>query len=207
MPAPVASTSSFNILAAYVSTFTSTSVNPFSITGATGTTPITGSGTATVGSVSNGSFEGNAALRRSTTVTGSFSANGQTVPLNSTSVSWTDSNYVPLGSVDDEYTVINGKPTLPIAARVGDTGPVYTANRFTSSAKTTPLGTVTSTYVVEVDTASTALVTMINTYRNTSNATTKIATAQFRITTTNNFTRLKETLLDYSNNLNLTLAY
>jgi hypothetical protein len=206
-PTVVASTSTFNILAAYVSTFTSTSVNPFTITGTSGSTAITGSGTATVGSVTSGTFEGNAALRRSTTVTGSFTANGQTVPLNATSVSWTDSNYVPLGSVDDEYTVINGTPTLPTAARVGDTGPVYTANRYTSSAKTTSVGTITSTYVVEADTASTALVTLINTYKNTSNTTTKIGTAQFRITTGNSFTRIKETLLDYSNNLNLTLGY
>lgn len=197
----------FNVLAAYISTFTSPSVNNFNITGSSGSTSVTGSGTATIGNVSSGTFEGQSALQRTTTVTGSFVVNGNSYPLNSSQVSWTDSNYVPLGSVDNEYTVISGTPTLPTAVRVGDTGPVYTANRYTSSSKTTPLGTVTSTYVVEADTASTALVTLINTYKNTSNTTTKVASAQFRITTANTFTRIKETAIDYTNGLNLTLTY
>ena len=204
---PVASTSTFNVLAAYVSTFTSPSVNNFNISGSSGSTSVSGSGTATIGNVSSGTFEGQSALQRTTTVTGSFTVNGTSYPLNSSQVSWTDSNYVPLGSVDNEYTVITGTPTLPTAVRVGDTGPVYTANRYTNSSKTTLLGTVTSTYVVEADTASTALVTLINTYKNTSNQTQKIGSAQFRITTANTFTRIKENLLDYTNNLTLTLTY
>lgn len=205
---PVASTSAFNVLAAYVGTFTSPSTNTFSIAGTSGSNQITGSGTATTGNVTSGTFEGLASLQRTTTVTGSFSVNGTSYPLASSVVSWMDSNYVPRGSDGaGEYTVISGTPTLPSSVHVGDTGPVYTANRYTSSSKTTPVGTLTSTYVVEADTASTALVTLINTYKNTSNVTTKVATAQFRITTANTFTRIKETLLDNTNNLSMTLTY
>ena len=205
---PVASTSAFNVLAAYVSTFTNPSTNTFRVTGTSGSNQITGSGTATTGNVTSGTFEGLASLQRTTTVTGSFLVNGTSYPLAGSTVSWTDSNYVPRGeSGGSEYIVITGTPTLPTSVHVGDTGPVYTANRYTSSTKTTPLGTLTTTYVVEADTASTALVTLINTYKSTSNVTTKVATAQFRITTANTFTRIKETLLDNTTNLSMTLTY
>lgn len=94
---PVASTSAFNVVAAYVGTFTNPSANTFSVTGTSGSNQITGSGTATTGNVTSGTFEGLASLQRTTTVTGSFSVNGTSYPLASSSVSWTDSNYVPRG--------------------------------------------------------------------------------------------------------------
>ena len=66
---------------------------------------------------------------------------------------------------------------------------------------------IQATYLVEADTANTALVKLILTYKNTSNTTTKIATAQYRITTSSVYTRVNETLLDYANNQNLLVTY
>jgi hypothetical protein len=168
---------------------------------------ISGSGTATTGNTTSGTFEGQSALQRTTTVTGSFTANGTTFPLNGSTVDWVTTNYVPLGSVGTAYEVVTGTPTLPTAVHVGDTGTVYTGNRYTTSAKTTLLGTVVTTYVVEADTAATVLVTFINTYKNTSNVTTRTTTSQLRVTTSNTYTRVKDTLLDITNSQNLTITY
>ncbi len=206
--APVDSTSSFNLLSAYVSSFTTTSSNPFTVTGTTSGFTVTGSGTATNGAVTSGTFESLPSLQRTVTVIGNVVANGQTVSLASSQVAWTDSNYIPRGqSGGDEYIVVTGTPTFPSTARVNDTGPIYTANRYTNSSKVTLNGTSTITYMVEADTASTVLVTLINTYRNTSSATTQTATAQFRINTSNIFTRIKETVVIPASSTSLTLTY
>lgn len=200
----VASTAAFNLLATYAATFSGPQVNNFTVSGTSGSVAVSGSGTATQGNITGGTFEGQSALQRTSTVTGSYTANGTTYPMNSSSVDWVTTNYVPLGSVGTEYVVVTGTPTLPTAAHVDDTGAVYTGNRYTSSAKTTLLGTVATTYVVEADTASTALVTLINQYKNTSNVTTRTTTQQLRVTTSNTYTRIKETLLDSTNNLTIT---
>jgi len=204
---PVESTSSFNLLSAYVSSFTNTSTSSFTITGSQNAVVITGSGSGTTGSLSSGVFEGGSAQQQTSSVTGSFIVNGQSFPLNYSSFSWVDSNYMPLGTNGDEYTVVVGIPTIPTAAKVGDTGPLYISNRFTNPSKTIPLGTIISTYVVEQDTASTALVTFISTYKNTSNTTEQIVSAQYRVTTTNSFTRIKETALNLTSGLTLTFTF
>lgn len=204
---PILSTSSFNLLSAYISTIATPSTYNFTISGTVDSLAITGSGAEAIGSVSNGTFESRTALQRTTTITGSLQINGESYPLNSSEVSWTDLNYVPLGSVGEEYTVINGTASLPTAIRVGDTGSIYVANRYADSSKLTSLGTVTSTYVVEADTASTALVTLINTYKSNSNLTERISTSQFRINTQNSLTRVKTTGYDSSNGLRLVISY
>lgn len=207
-PAPVASTQTFDLRAAYVSSLINTSTNTFTITGSQDSVTITGSGTGTYGELSSGTFEGGSAQQRTSTVTGSFIVEGQSFPLNYSSVSWFDSNYLPLGAdAGDEYTVVVGTATIPTEAKVGDSGQLYISNRFTSSAKTTALGTIASTYVVEPDTASTAIVTLISTYKSTSNTTEQINSAQYRINTSNGFTRIKETGLNLTNGLSLTLNF
>jgi hypothetical protein len=206
-PATVASTSEFNLLSAYQSSFRNTSTSTFAITGSQDAVAITGSGRGTNGVLSSGTFEGGSAQQRTSTVTGTFFIDGQSFPLNYSSVAWVDSNYLPLGSDGDEYTVVVGIPTIPTAAKVGDSGPLYISNRFTNPSKNIPLGTIISTYVVEEDTASTALVTFISTYKNTSNTTELIVSAQYRVNTTNAFTRIKETAFDLTNGLSLTFTF
>jgi len=207
-PAPVASTATFDLRAAYVSSFNNTSTNPFTITGSQDGETITGSGTGTIGLLSSSTFEGSSAQQLTSTVTGSFIVEGQSYPLNVSAVSWFDSNYLPLGTDGgDEYTVVVGTATIPTSAQVGSSGQLYISNRFTSPAKTTTLGTIVATYVVEPDTASTALVTLISTYKNTFNSIEQIVSSQYRINTSNQFTRVKDTALNLSNGLTLTFNY
>lgn len=62
-------------------------------------------------------------------------------------------------------------------------------------------------YVVEADTATTALLTLILTEKDTNNTTLSISSQQFRIRPDGTFTRIKETIIDYSDNINFTLTY
>jgi hypothetical protein len=204
--AQVLSTGSFNLQAAYKSNFTATNSYKFNISGTYGSFPVSGSGSAIVGAVTSGVFEGQSALQHTTSILGSFLANGQTIPLATSAVYWVDTNYMPRGSVATEYVVINGTATIPTAAKVNDTGSLYVANRYRNSTKTQLLGTTTVTYVVEADTATTALVTLISVDKNTNGTTTQTSTEQYRVTTANTITKIKETTVDNLNSLNLTLT-
>lgn len=206
-PSPVASTQTFDLRAAYIALYTTPSSNQFIISGTIERTTVTGSGTATAGSVSSGTFEGLASFQRSQTISGTLSVNGQTIPLTVTSTDWTDSNYVPRGSTGDEYEVVSGTPAIPTTARVNDTGMLFTAITYPDSRKLYRTGTVDVSYVVEADTATTALVKLIRTYRDTGSTMTDISTATFRIDATNRFFRLNETLVSPADQTNLTVTY
>ena len=156
--------------------------------------------------MSAGTFEGMPALQKTTTSTGSIVANGQTAPLNSLSITWVDSNYVPKGqSGDGEYLVVTGTPIFPTAARINDTGTFYKVNRYATSSKAVLLGTETVSYLLEADTVSTALLTIIFVEKNTSGITTSTNRQQFRITPAGTFKRLSSTGI--KDTLSLTITY
>jgi len=192
--APVASTETFPLKAIYINAVISPSSENFTISGTSSGVAVTGSGTVTSSNLSAGTFEGLSALQGTSTLTGSFVANGVTYPLNFVGISWFDSNYVPKGtSSNSEYSVIVGTPTIPITVRINDTGTLYTENLYTSSTKAVFLGTETESYVLEADTASTALLTIISVEKNKSGITTNTGTDQYRITPTGTFKRIKST--------------
>jgi hypothetical protein len=201
--APVTSTDTFPLTTILANSLQSGS-NAFTISGTSSGSNITGSGTATRGSLSAGTFEGSAAQQRTTTVTGSFAINGTSYALNSSSVSWVDSNNMPVGeSGGTDYIVVTGG-SIPATVRVNDTGTLYTANRYSNNTKSVLRGTMTVTYVVEPDTAMTALLTLIRTEKDNSNTTTSTNSAQVRITPAGALTRIKETSLEGSTSLVIT---
>lgn len=205
--APVASTSTFPLFTIHVNSLQAAS-NTFTVTGNVGGTTVTGSGTATRGGLSSGTFEGAAAQQRTIAATGSITVNGVSVPLSSTSVDWYDSNYVPKGNTGGEdYVVVIGTPVIPTSVRVNDAGTVYTANRYSNSSKTSLRGTEVVSWVIEADTATTALLTLISTEKDNSNTTLSVSSQQFRIRPDGTFTRVKETLTDFTENTTLTLTY
>jgi hypothetical protein len=207
-PAVVASTSTFPLFTIHVNSLQAAS-NTFTLSGnTTGNIPITGSGTATRGGLSAGTFEGASHQQRTVVVTGTLSGNGRTVPLNSSGIDWYDSNYIPKGATGGEdYVVVTGTPVIPATVRVNDTGTVYTANRWSNSSKTVLRGTDVVSWVIEADTATTALLSLISTEKNTSNVTTSISTQLIRIRPDGTFTRIKETILDLTDNTTMTLTY
>ncbi len=202
---PMTSTDTFQVRTAYVNYVTETRSLPFTVTGTTSGNTVTGSGTATQGALTSATFESQAAQQKTTTVTGSITANGTTIPLSSSSTTYVDSNYNPLGSDDTDYTVVNSGASIPATARVNDTGTWYSTIRYTSSTKAIRRGTGSVSYVLEPDTASTALLKIILTERDNANSETSRSTATFRITPSGALTRISESFIEGSTSL--TLSY
>jgi hypothetical protein len=158
----VASTETFPFRQGYIAYLTSSLSLPFSISGVTEGFAVTGSGTFTEAALSQSTFEGAQALARFGAATGNFVAGGFTVPVAVVGSEYYDANYRYLGSdTDDEYEVVVSGGDLPTTVRVNDTGPYYVSNRYSSSSKAVLLGTTTASYVVEPDTANTALFKII----------------------------------------------
>lgn len=202
--APVTSTATFQVRTAYINYLNATRTLPFTLSGTTAGIPVSGSGILTQSSLTNTSFEGVAALQKTSTVNASLTANGMTMPLASTLVSYVDSNYVPLGSVNDEYLVVTGAITIPVTGQVNDAGIWFSANRYASSLKINLLGTEVVSYALLPDTASTALLDIIQVDKNLSGATTMTTTLRFRISPAGELTRLSEQALADTTHLTLT---
>jgi len=204
---PVAATESFSLTKMWANMLTTPSTNNVTIQGTlnSGADPVTGTGTISFSNLSAGTFEGKPAQKQTQTNAVSLVSKGQTIPVNDKIDNWVDSNYTPNGeSGYEDYIVVTALGTIPSAARINDTGNLYTANRYASSTKAVLRGTRTASYVVEADTASTALVSLILEDKNTSNVTTSKSTLQLRITPTGAFTRIKETYVSTTTSLIIT---
>jgi hypothetical protein len=189
---PEATSPTYDLRAAYVAMLTTPSTLRFVASGTLDGIGITGLGTTTSGAVTSDTFEGQPALQRSETISGTLNGNGQTFPLNVTSTDWTDSDHVPI---------------IAKAVRANDSGNLFTANTFQDSSKNLQVGTVVASYMVQPDTPSTAIVKLVRTYRDNQSVITRIATKTFRIGQTNRLAPLSETLESPASQTNLTLNY
>lgn len=200
-PPPVVSTETFQLRTAYANYFNETKSLPFTLTGTVQEVAVTGSGTYTLGNVTNANFEGGVVLAKTSTVAGSFSGGGRTFPLNVTELTYADSNYNPLGFSDsDEYEVITNQTPIPPTVKVNDSGVWYSSDLYSDSSKTQKTGTKTVTYVLQPDTATTALLRLIATEKDNNGART-VNTTTFRITPSGTITLLTQTALDGTSNL------
>lgn len=159
--APTSSTATFALgsaLAALVKDARTTTFNVSGTASKSGQTfAVTGNGTTSESTVL-GTFEGAAAYNKTTTVTGSLSAQGVSAPLNSTGTANYDLSFKPLGSISaNGYCVTSSYVALPTTAKVGDSGSWFEQTCYSNSAKTTKLVTSTSSFQIEPDTSSTAL--------------------------------------------------
>lgn len=202
---PAASTNTFQLKAAYINYFNDLRSLPFKVSGSMSGVNVTGSGTLTQSNISNGTFEGITVLQKVVTITGTLlAANGQSAPLASTTTSYADSNYVPRGSSGAEYSVITSDINLPLTAKINDTAIWYTAKRYTSSSKTTLLGTRVFSFALQPDTASTALLKIIESEYNTSGTQTGSYITSYRMTPSGGLTRLLETGVNQTSSLTIT---
>jgi hypothetical protein len=192
---PTASTDTYQLRAAYVNYLTDTRSAPFTVSGTVNSVNVTGSGSATQGALSSTTFENQSALQKVSVTTGTLNANGQTLPLSSSSTTYVDSNYNPLGFNGTDYEVISGAVTIPSTARVNDTGVWYSSIRYATSAKSIRRGTASVSYVLEPDTSSTALLKIIRIEKDTSGGTSSTSTINFRMTPSGGLTRLSESTL------------
>lgn len=110
-----------------------------------------------------GTFEGTPALAvdvtEITTITSGSCARGT-----ATATIYYDMNYVPLGTADTsdpKYGVYTPIPIIPASVRVGDSGSLGTQLVYSDSTKAHYIGKHVYTYVVEPDTATTAIINII----------------------------------------------
>jgi hypothetical protein len=194
---PVTSTETFQVRTALTNYITNTATNTGTISGTYSSSPVTGTMVVTQGNLVEGIFEGQYAWSKASTATANIVVNGANVPSAVTSTMFFDSNYVPLGeSGGADYEVVTGTVTIPTTARVGDTRNLYSVNRYSSSSKSLLRGTTQVSYVLEPDTATTAILKIIHVDKNTSNTTTSISTISFQITPSGGITRKQETLTE-----------
>lgn len=145
------------------------------------------SGTASVtrsAAAGGATFEGSAALSAVSTVTSNYS-NCTPASSASSSTGYFDSNYVPLGfSSASEYGVFATPPNIPTTVSVGSTALLGSENIYTNSTKSTLSGRSDFSFVVEADTASTAIVNLISKRYNTSNQLLYTEQTRYRIAAT-----------------------
>lgn len=183
--APVSSTLDFPFLTAYTSFVASGYSKNYTVSGT-----CSGSATETV-SGANGSstFEGQSGrLSAVSTVTFNLSncSNGASGGSSGgTQTAFYDTNYQLLGYnfPGEEYGVF-GTVNIPSTVRVGNTAVFTTASLFTDSSKSTSSGRRELSYVVEPDTATTALINLISRNYNTSNQLLSTTQTRYRISST-----------------------
>lgn len=202
---PVASTESFPLQTVWANYFNDTRSLNFTLSGSISGVGFSGSGTLTQNAPASTSFEGASALEKVTDAEGSLVLSGVSTPWSASSTLYVDSAYTPLGSdTDGRYAVVSGAVTIPASAKVGDSGTWFSANLYDSSSKNVQLGTSTTTYVLEADTATTAIARMIETDRDLSNNVTGTTTSTFRITTAGAITPLWEQYQEGGDTIKLT---
>lgn len=181
-----------NAIANYINQSRSSTVSiSGSVTGGGQTLPVSGSATVTE-STGPGTFEGQAALRKSMSISGSVSILGTSAPLSDSSQAFFDSNYRPLGSTSaTSYCVTTAASALPATARVGDSGSWFSQTCYESSAKLAPTATSTSAYVIEPDTSTTAVLKLLVTSSATGGPT-LTSQSTFRVGGDGSITRLQD---------------
>jgi hypothetical protein len=193
--APAVSIDTYPLRQAWVNFVTGSQTRAFTISGTVQGAAVTGSGSTTVGALQAATFEGAVALGKTTIVTGTISAAGQTIPYGSSSTSYFSPSptYLALGYASSaEYAVVKSQEVIPLTARVNDTGVIYTYTRYGSSNKTGILGTTTVSYAIQPDSPSTALLKVISTdiaYYGSAQSTSILT---FRMTPTGDLTKLTE---------------
>jgi hypothetical protein len=202
---PVTSTLSFPLQTGYRTLIANGAANSFTISGT-----CAGSGNHTVGAANTATtFEGSAALSAASTWTMNFT--GCTLSsVAATSTTYYDSNYLPRGvsSVGTNYGVYQTAPTIPSTVMVGNTGTIGTETLYTNSTKTVGNGTTVVSYVVEADTANTAIVNLIARVYNASGTLTATEQDRYRIDAAGTLTPVSaDVQYSYTSTTHLVLTY
>lgn len=154
--------------------------------------PLTGTGTYSV-SNSSSTFEGIPSIKRNSATTGTMGANGISIPVADSSADYFGTDFKPLGRVaNGTYCVYGNQTSIPVSAKVGDSGTWFTGTCYSSSSKLSKLGSTVVSYVLEADTATTATLKLIQQLTGTSGQT-GTATFAYRVTTSGSYTRVFET--------------
>lgn len=198
-----ATTSTYPLQAAYKASISSGLSRNFNISGS-----CSGSGKRTITAATAGAvFEGAAAYSAVETMTWSYSNCTPTSNVQTTT-SYYDSSYVPLGfnSVGANYGVWPTPPTIPASVKVGDTAVLGTEVLYTDSTKATGNGTIAQRYVVEADTATTAIVNLVGNMYDAKGTLTATEQDRYRLSATGTLTPISADI-QYVNGTRMVFTY
>ena len=193
-PGPVASTLTFPLATANENLINKGYTLNLSVTGTQvykgNSYAVTGSVTLAQSTPTTSTFEGQTAWLNTQSMNGSVTVLSITVPITSSAQVYSTTNYAPLGQVSSgSYYVMQGTPTMPSTGKVGDTAVIGTFNGYTDSTKPIPLlGTAKISYAVEADTASTAIVNLLEEDYDTSNILNASTQTRWKIDSSGNVT-------------------
>lgn len=194
----------FNLESAYKTLVASGQSVNFKITASNS---CTGSATITSSPANTSTtFEGTAAVS-STTVYNFSYTNCTPATISETTVSYYDTNYLPLGTAAQggNYLVVNGSINIPTSIKVGDAGVLGSMTRYTDSTKSTINGSTQLSYVVESDTSTSALVTIATKGYNASNVLESTQLTKYKIDSASKLTAQSITI-QYANGTNVVLT-
>jgi len=156
---PVASTLSFPLKSGFTSLFATGWTKNFTVLSGTSCNG-TGSYTVTP-AVTAATFEGISALSGTATLTGGFT-NCAPASFTQTSTSYYDATtYAQLGFSSPLSYAVYANYNAPTSVKVGDTGNIRTDTIYADATKSVTYATQVVSYIVEADTASTAIVNVI----------------------------------------------
>jgi hypothetical protein len=117
-----------------------------------------------------------------------------------------DLNYTPLGALGDngKYIVYNSV-SAPSSVRVGDIGIIGDGNRYSDISKASSEGTIQLSYVVEADTASTAIISVASKAYSSSSALEITQLVKYRINASSSLTLVSQTI-QYANGVSVVLT-
>jgi hypothetical protein len=193
---PVASAETFQLRQAVANDFSDTKTYPFKLSGTSLGLAVTGSGAITYSPISVSMFEGASARMKTQNVSLTASIAGPSGPLSvpvpaTSETVFVDSASVPIGFRNGTaYGVPLVPLTIPATAKVGDAGNFGTVTIFSSSAKTVISGFNDYSFSVTADTASTAILSVSLTQRNSARNVTGTQVSTYRITPTGSITPL-----------------
>lgn len=171
-------TTSFPLQAGFRARIAGGSTDNFAVSGT-----CAGTATFTNGAAAASAFEGVSGFAAAQTVTVNFT--NCTPATNAVSATgYYDGSYSPLGSSIPgvEYTkFLTVPPPLPTSVKVGDTAVYATQTTYTDSTKSITTGQRVLSYVVEADTANTAIANLITRSYNASDQLLFTQQARFRI--------------------------
>ena len=203
---PVVSRQSFNIKTA-IASYTSTPHSyTFTGSGTLNGVPITITGTGDLSVLTAGVFEGQTALQQTQTTNLTITENGNPTSLSSVvTLFYLPADYSPLGSTSpDDYEVVDSLVTYPTTAKVGDSGMVGSAKRYSDSTKSTLIRSATSSYRVEADTATSAIVNLVTvTTFIQPPSSPQTETIRYRLDSVGTFTLLSDSLVSAAGNLTI----
>jgi hypothetical protein len=167
---PSVSTTAFPLQSGYKKIIASGLSKSFTMTAISGTKSCSGNGSKTSTPATTAAvFEGVTGLSATTTLSVTVPTSctpPTTVPQSTTTtttIEYFDSNYMPLGSkgiTQNSYSVYTAALVIPISVSVGETGQIGTQILYSSSTKSTKIGSIVLSYVIEPDTSSTAIVNL-----------------------------------------------